>query len=138
MILDHENLMSYKQAITVTAVSTNVLDLGPANWAGYAGGVEGIPLIMAVDTAFTDVGSNATLQVDIQSSPVENFGSGVITHRSRTFTFAQLAQTGQRPADFAIAPDTQRYVRASYTVANGPFTAGNLTLGVAAAVQTNR
>lgn len=137
MILDHENLFSYKQAITVTAVSTNIVDLGPNHWAGASGNDKEIPLMLSIDEAFTDVGSDATLKVEIQSSNAEGFGSGVKTHFSRTFAFAELLQTGKLAQDMSIPVDTLRYVRANYTVASGPFTAGKITCGVTAGRQTN-
>lgn len=140
MILDKQNMMSYKQAITVTANSTNVIDLGPP-FQKASGDDDAIPLALYVDTPFTDAGSDATLNVALQSSPVENFGSGVIEHWNHTFVFGDMTNVG-KPGGLshmpAIPPDVQRYVRGVYTVASGPFTAGNLTFGVTASRQTNR
>lgn len=136
MLLDRENMMSYKQAITVSAVSTNVIDLGPPHHMGASGNDKEIPLLLAVDEVFDAVGA-ATLTVALQSSPVENFGSGVITHFSRVFTKAELIQNGRLELGMSLPVDVQRYVRANYTVTTGPMTAGKLTLGVTASRQTN-
>lgn len=136
MILDHENMLSYKQAITVTAVSTNVIDLGPPHWGGSSGHDKEIPLAMAVDEVFTAAGA-ATLRIQIQSSPVVGFGSAVRTHYDRTFALTELIQVGDIEHGASIPPDVQQYLRASYTVATGPMTAGKLTLGVTASRQTN-
>lgn len=137
MLIDKENLLSYKQAITDTAVSTNAIDLGPNMWAATSGNDREIPLFMHVDEAFLAAGA-ATLSITIQSSNVENFGSGVKTHELvGPIGKADLAQTKRMPLSLAIPPDALRYVRASYTVATGPFTAGKLTLGTTASRQTN-
>lgn len=136
MIIDHENLLSYKQAVTVTANSENVLDLGPPLHTG-ASGADEIPLFMHCDEAFLAAGAG-TLTVAIQSSPVENFGSAVVTHyTSPAIAKTELAQPKRMPLNMNLPPDVQRYVRATYTVGTGPFTAGKITLGVTGGRQTN-
>ena len=137
MLLDRENLLSYKKAITVTANSTDIIDLGPNHHMGYSGHDVPLPMMLAIDEPFTDVGSDATLRVQIQSSNAEAFGSGVITHHDRTFAFAEILQTGRMDLGLSLPPDVRRYVRAVYTVAAGPFTAGKLTLGLVASQQIN-
>ena len=137
MLLDKQNMLSYKQAITVTANSESVLDLGPPNHMGFAGNDREIPLVLAIDEAFTDAGSDATLQVQLKSATNEAISSGVRIHYDRTFTFAELLQVGKLEHGISLPPDVQRYVRATYTVASGPFTAGKITLGVTASRQTN-
>jgi hypothetical protein len=137
MIIDKENLLSYKQAITATANSDNVLDLGPNMWTGYSGSDCEIPMFLAVDEAFTAAGA-ATLTITLQSSNDVAFGSGVVTHyTSIAISKASLATVLKQPLGIALPPDVQRYVRATYTVATGPFTAGKLTFGVTASRQVN-
>lgn len=137
MLLDKQNLLSYKQAITATANSTNVIDLGPSAWWKASGNDQPIPVILSIDEAFADVSSDATLRIQLQSSTAEGMGSNLRTHYDRTFTFAELIQSGRLDHGISLPPDVQRYVRATYTVASGPFTAGKITLGVAASRQTN-
>lgn len=137
MILDKENMLSYKQAITVTAVSTNVIDLGANHWMGASGNDREIPVMIAIDEPFVDTGSDATLRIQLKSSNAEGLGSGVKIHYDRTFTFAELIQSGKLEHGISLPADVLRYVRADYTVANGPFTAGKITLGVTASRQTN-
>jgi len=139
MLIDKENLVSYKQAITVTAVSTDKVDLGPNHWMGYSGNDRDIPIFLAIDETFLATGA-ATLTIDIQSSNDEAFGSGVVTHS----TIGPFAKTDLVPADkdmvrhnLAIPAEVKRYLRANYTVATGPFTAGKITLGVTASRQIN-
>ena len=102
MLIDKENLLSYKQAITVTANSTNVIDLGPNHHMGYSGHDKPLPMLLAIDEAFVDSGSDATLQIQVQSSNAEAFGSGVQTHYDRTFAFAEILQTGRMDLGLAL------------------------------------
>lgn len=136
MILDKQNLLSYKQAITVSAASTNVIDLGPNMWNKASGDDRGMALGLFIDEVFLAAGA-ATLTIDIQSSNDSAFGSGVVTHQSITIPKANLATAKKMTQSLAIPPDAKRYVRANYTVATGPFTAGKLTLGNIASRQTN-
>lgn len=136
MLLDRQNLWSYQQAITVSAPSTDIVDLGPNHWAGASGDDRDIDVMIAVDQVFAAAGA-ATLQVDVQSSNDSAFGSGVKTHYSRVFQKAELIQSGKLDLGIDLPPDVLRYVRANYTVGTGPFTAGKLTMGVTASRQTN-
>lgn len=137
MILDKENMLSYKQAITITAVSTNVIDLGPNHWAKASGNDREIPLFIDINEPFTVAAGNPTLTIEIQSSNAEAFGSGVVTHHTLTLALADLITTKRLPLNLALPADVLRYVRANYTVASGPFTAGQLSIGVTASRQTN-
>lgn len=136
MIIDKENLLSYKQAITVTADSSSVLDLGAPMWTKTSGNDRDIDMFMSVDELFTAAGA-ATLTIDIKTSSTEDFSADVDTVWSKTIPKASLTTTGKQPLGIHIPPDTKRYVKAVYTVAMGPFTAGKLTIGVTASRQTN-
>ncbi len=135
-ILDRQNLLSWKQAITVSAASTDIIDLGPNMWSKSSGSDRDIPLGLFVDEAFIAAGA-ATLQVDIQSSNDKTFATGVVTHNGVNLPKANLVTTKKLPKSLNIPVDAKRYVRANYTVATGPFTAGKLTLGVVASQMTN-
>lgn len=139
MILDKENMFSYQQAITVTAASTNIIDLGPP-FNQASGNDKHIPVGIFVAEPFTDVGDDASMTIALQSATAENFASPR-THWSRVFTLADLTTVG-KPGGVSlmpnIPPDVRRYVRLNYTVADGPFTAGKLTAGVVASQQVNR
>lgn len=138
MIIDKQNLLSYKQAVTVTANSESVIDLGPPMWTGYAGSDKEIPMFMHCDEAFLAAGA-ATLTITIVSATDEAISANVKTHyTSIAIPKADLAQPKVMPLNINLPPDVQRYVRATYTVATGPFTAGKITLGVTAGRQINR
>ncbi len=137
MILDKQNMVSYKQAITASAVSADIIDLGPPMWTGFSGSDRDIDMFMSVDEPFVAAGA-ATLEVQIQSSPVENFSSGVVTHISTgAIPKANLTQTGKQSLGLHLPTDVQRYVRANYVVSTGPFTAGRITVGTTMSRQTN-
>lgn len=136
MILDMENMLSWKQAITTTANSTNVVDLGPNHWAKASGSDREIPLFIDINEAFTAADA-ATLNVKIQSSNAEGFGSGVVTHHSLDFALTDLTTVKRLPLSLALPADVLRYVRAVYTVGTGPMTAGQISIGVTASRQTN-
>lgn len=135
-ILDMQNMLSYKQAITTSAASTNVIDLGPNMWSKTSGNDRPMPLELFVAEAFAAAGA-ATLTIEIQSSNDSAFGSGIVSHGAITIAKADLITTKKLPKALDIPPDAKRYVRANYTVGTGPFTAGKVTLGVVASQFTN-
>ena len=123
MYMDKENLLSEGQAITATAVSTNVIDLG----ADRDIGPTNLRMRAQVVTEDFAAGGNGTLKVALQTSDVENFGSGVVTlHETGAIGKADLTN-GKVITDIAIPLGTKRYLRANYTVATGPMTAGAVT-----------
>lgn len=69
MILDKLLMFSEKQAVTASAASTDVIDLGPIDGTRRDIGV-GYPLefLATVDTTATAAGA-ATLNVQLQTSP---------------------------------------------------------------------
>jgi len=137
MIIDKQNLMSYKQVLTVTANSTDVIDLGPPLHTGASGNGGEIPIFMHVDAAFTAAGA-ATLVVEIKSSTDEARSQNVKTHAATgVIAKTDLAQPKRMPLNLILPADVQRYVWAVYTVATGPFLTGTITLGVTAGRQTN-
>ena len=137
MILDRQNLMSFNQAITASAVSTDVIDLGPEMWAGNAGADREIPIELVVTETFTSAGAT-TLQIELQFSTTEGFGTIVKHKLTDVIPKASLVVGANLGKMLAIPPDTKRYVRLNYVVATGPFTAGKITAGVTSSRQTNR
>jgi hypothetical protein len=138
MIFDKTNLLSDAQAITVTAVSTNVIDLGPIK-SGIVrdiGKGKPIPLLIQVIEQFT-AGGAGTLTVALQVDNDEAFGSPKTVWTSAAFALATL-----KPG-FVVTPEwiprgtDERYMRLSYTVGTGPMTAGKVTAGVTMGNQSN-
>lgn len=131
MIFDKQSLLSNAQAITVTAASTNVIDLGPiaTGITRDIGKGTDIPLLIQVVEKFTAAGA-ATLTIDLQTDSVENFASPKTVWTSGAIAVADLV-AGKVVIPEAIQRGTdERYLRLNYTVATGPMTAGKIVAGV--------
>ena len=122
MIMDSLLLFSDKQAITTTANSTNVIDLGVDRDIKKG---EDLELLLAVTTAFAAAGA-ATLTATVQTDDNEAFSSPTVLATSAAIPVADLV-AGAQPFPISVPGVTQRYLRLVYTVATGPFTAGNMT-----------
>jgi hypothetical protein len=132
MIIDAENELGAAQAITTTAASTNYLDRGAAGDLGVS---EGLIAVFTVTEAFEASGA-ATLQAALQKDDNSSFTSPVIVLETTTIGKATLV-TGYQ-FHLPIPPGTdERYLRANYTVATGPFTAGKLSCQIVKGLQKN-
>ena len=128
MILDTNMLFSDAQAITVTAVSTNVIDLGADRDLGVTSNLD---LIALVGTAFLAAGA-ATLQMVLQTDDNLAFSSPVTLVDTGAIPKATLV-AGYDALKLRLPQVTERYLRVSYTVATGPMTAGTLTAAISPA-----
>ena len=141
MIFDRTLLFSNAQAITATAASTDIVDLMTTG-AAYGhdaalvrdlGTGQGIPLlIQAVEDFNTLTSLTVTVQVD------DNSGfSSAKDVMSTTIALANL-KAGRTFAITVIPPGAnERYMRINYTVTGSNPSAGKITAGVVAGVQTN-
>lgn len=130
MFLDKQNQFSAAQAVTVTASSTNVIDLGPKSAAGNAVGANGgEEILFNIDTAFTAAGA-ATLTISVRSSDSSNMSSPTIHTVSDALPVASLTAASRVAFLPKIPANAKRYVDINYTVATGPFTAGAITATV--------
>jgi hypothetical protein len=139
MIVDANNIFSDSQAITATAASTNVLDLGaagtpfgaPAAVDQDVGKGNQIPIALNVTQAFNNLTS---LAVALQKSADNSTWVEVAT---RTYLLAELG-IGQLsfPAQVPVGSDA-RYLRFNYTVAGTAPTTGKIFAGIVAARQSN-
>lgn len=138
MIFDQQTLLSDAQAITATAVSTNVIDLGPIKTGIVRdiGKGKQIPLLIQVTEQFTAAGAG-TLTVSLQVDDNEAFSSAKTVWTSPALALATL-----KPG-FIVIPEyiprgtDERYMRLNYVVATGPMTAGKVTAGVTMGNQSN-
>ena len=124
MILDNENLFSQRQAITVSDVSTNDIDLGVNRDIGKG---EPLELLFVAEETFT--AQAATLTISFLTDDDAAFGSPTVLATSGAIPVAQL-ESGEQVFGIRVPRVTQRYLRCDYAVANGPFTAGTLTAGI--------
>jgi hypothetical protein len=124
MILDKQALFSDQQAITATAASTNVIDLGghllDAGWGNS------IPLLFQVTQDFNTLTS---LTVALQASDDPAFGSSA-TVFSEVVPLSRL-KAGARISQKVIPYNTVgRYLRLYYTVTGTAPVAGKVTAGI--------
>ena len=140
MILDSLLMFSTPaspQAVTVTAASTNIIDLLNPRDMGI-GDDPALKLAIYITTAFTAAGA-ATLQVQFQGAP--DNGSGLpgtyVTYaESATYAVADLS-VGRKllpidvpHRDLTLTTTFPRFYRLNYIVATGPMTAGALVAGI--------
>lgn len=142
MITDATTLFSDSQAITATAASTNVIDLGATGTPSGSsvalsrdiGKSAEIPLLLEVTEAFNNLTS---LAIAVQVATDAAFTTPVEV-ATRTYLLAELT-LGKRlgfPAEFPEGTNL-RYVRMRYTVTGTAPTTGKIWAGVVAARQTS-
>jgi len=121
-ILDKFLQYSDKQAVTATAVSTNVVDAGatknPAIGRDLGAGTP-LFLFLSVSQTFTAAGA-ATLVATLQDSADNSSWADVAS--IGPLSLAQLTAGTSKWVGLPIP--TRRYTRVNYTVATGPMTAG--------------
>jgi hypothetical protein len=133
-IMDNLLTVSSNQAVTITAVSANTIDLLQNRDIGG-----GVPLFMlfTITAAMLAAGA-ATVQFDVVTSAATDLSSSTIIGSSGPIPKANLTLGAQIAV--ALQPVTglgQRYLGANYTVATGPLTAGTVTAGIVRNVPTN-
>ncbi|MFA5965291.1 MAG: Bbp16 family capsid cement protein [Sphingomonas sp.] len=143
MIFDSTSLFSSAQAITASAASSNVIDLGqPGTVFGAAaplardiGRGEEVPIGLRVVESFNNLTS---LTVTVETDDNAGFTSPTAVFTSIAYPLADLASGARHllPDEIPVGVN-ERYVRLKYTVAGTAPTTGRITAGIVAAVQTN-
>lgn len=114
MLLDKQLEFSDSQAVTTTAISTNVVDLGPTNTLKDIGGPEAVYLIIQTDVAVTGATSVA---FSLESSSTANLATTPTVHYS-----SAAIPVASLPASISVAVAPlpagayQRYMGIRYTV----------------------
>jgi hypothetical protein len=141
MIFDAQSRFSNAQAITATAASTDVIDLGAAGIPyGHTAalrrdlGVHQIPLHIQVVENFATLTS---LVVSVQTDDNSSFSSATTILASQAIPVASLVAGYVFNIDDLPLQTSERYVRLNYTVAGSNATAGKITGGIVAASQRN-
>lgn len=127
MIMDGQLLFDSAAAITATANSTNVIDLSQARDLGIGDG-PALKVNCQVVTTFQSAGAT-TLNIQVQGS-TDNSSYSVMAQTDAIPKAALVAGAGAFNIDLPRPQPGQavpRYLRVVYTVATGPFTAGNMT-----------
>lgn len=132
MYIDSQQKLSDAQAVTASAASTNVIDLGAKGI-----GDTDQDIIIAVTETATASGA-ATVTFSVQASDAEAFGSGVETIASTGAIGKADLVAGQEILKLRISHIGKRYLRVYYTVATGPLTAGKFTAAMVNNAQTNK
>ncbi|MGB0943133.1 MAG: Bbp16 family capsid cement protein [Marinomonas sp.] len=105
MILDSAQEFSGGQAVTASAVSTNIIDLGVDRDIG-----KGEPMAIVVSSSVAAGGTNPTLQVELQTDSVEGMGSLTTIATSEQVAGMEAGQTIVVP----LGMTNERYLRLRY------------------------
>lgn len=129
--------LSSAQAVTASAVSANVIDLGLARDASAG---EPLYIAITVDQTATAAGA-ATVNFQAISSASANLSSPTILAQTGAIPKADLA-SGRAPIALLVPRHVltaqllgQRYLGLQFTVSTGPLTAGQFTVNVVHDVQ---
>lgn len=124
MRLDKLLMFSEAQEVTVTADSTNILDLlDQGDDLSRT-----LNLFCRVGTAVTADGA-ATVTVSVQTCDTAD-GSYTTLYTTAAIGKASLTAGADAIAPMALPTGLKRYVKLVYTVATGPLTAGTFTAGI--------
>lgn len=134
MLFSKQQMFSEQQAITVTAVSTNVIDTLAGQVPIHSlGAVEknlgkGTPICMSARVT-EDFDLLTSLTVDLEVDDNEGFASAKVV-RSQVVLLADLV-TG-KDLDFRYVPKgtDERYMRMNYTVTGTTATTGKIDAGI--------
>ena len=121
MILDEQNLFSDNQAITATAASTNVLNLGVREIAF------GTPVELFVQIT-EDFNNLTSLKITVQTSATENFSTAVDLI-DQTILLANLKKGTVSSLKF-LPKSNLGYMRLYYTVTGTAPSTGKILAGV--------
>lgn len=141
MIFSAQQLFSDDQAVTATAISENVIDLGvPGTPYGAAAalpqdigkGVE-IPILVQVTTAFNTLTS---LTITVEVSAAAGLTSPVVL-ASEVVLLAALIAGKQMHMRVVPNDASLRYMGVRYTVGGSDPTLGNITAGITMGNQNN-
>lgn len=128
MYLDYENLFSNDQAITATAVSENVVALGPE-----AGDGAGRKVVVAVTADFATL---TGLQIVLQTDDVEAMSGATDVLTTEVFPAAELV-AGKLIEIPVPSMVMEAYARLNFVVSGPAATAGTVKAGIVLDTQTN-
>ena len=141
MILSAEQLFSDDQAVTATAISTNVIDLGVAGTPyGAAAALnqdvgKGAPIPILVQVT-ADFNTLTSLTVTVETSANSDLSSSTVL-ATESILLADLVAGKQMFNQVVPNGADQRYLGVRYTVVGTPPTLGNITAGITMGNQTN-
>jgi hypothetical protein len=151
MYVDQQLEFSDAQAVTATAISTNVYDLFSMGvGAGTTdvspntridiGAGEDVYLVVNTAVLATDSGSDATLTVSFETADDVTLTTNVqVVYATSALAFAAFSPAGTNLVKIKLPSFAyRRYVGVRYTVAAGPLTAGAFDAFLTNTVDANR
>jgi hypothetical protein len=142
MFIDSKELLSDEQALTATAISTNVINLLPSGGSINAGDTGGpianttvnigaghpLYLYIWVHTVLDSAGEAATLTASLESSADTSNGTPAVHWTSGSIAEATLATGYWVAKGIAIPPGSyKKYLCVNYTVGTENFTSGKVS-----------
>ena len=124
MLIDRQNLMSDAQAVTVTAFSTDSIDLGNLSVLRNVGR-EGLRAIITCSETALAAGA-ATVDFQIGTAD-DAAGTNFTPHAGVTGVGKAAITAGSVQLDVPLPDTTKRFLMARYTVGTGPLTAGKFS-----------
>ena len=122
MIYDKLLTFGTDQAVTSTAASTDIVDLGATRDIGNG---EPLELVILCTESATASGS-ATVTFTFETDDNSSFSSAAVLAGTSAIGKASLT-AGTEVLRVKVPLDVERYLRCNYTVATGPLTAGKFT-----------
>jgi hypothetical protein len=130
MIIDKALQVSNEQAVTSSAASTDVIDTGQVT--SDLGATGQLALVITTDEAATASGA-ATVTFSLQDSADNSSFADVAV----TVAIGKATLVAGYQHVIPLPTRLRRYIRAYYTVATGPLTAGKFSAQIVAGFQQN-
>lgn len=146
MYIDTQARFAVLQAVTASAISQDVIDLGavttggagtPFNAVQDIGIGEVINLVVNIGTAFSG-GAATSMTITLESATDVGLTTGVTVHQSVNFTTAQLTANTQRLVSFIPSAPFARFIGLRFAPQGGSYAAGTISAYVVLDVQANR
>lgn len=133
MMYDKLNTFGTDQAVTATAASTDIIDLGATRDLGNGEPLELV--ILCTETAVS--GGSSTVTFDLQTDDNSSFSSAATIASSGAIAKASIT-AGTELLRVKVPLNVERYLRIYYTVATADLTSGKFTAFLAHDRQANR
>lgn len=127
MILDSSLQLCLAQAVTATALSSNVIDIGSARNIGAG---EDLYLYIQTNIAAT-AGGNATVNFQLQTSTASAMNNPVTLLDSGAIPIASLGGNSCLKLKLPTSQAFQEFLGLNFLVTNGPLTAGAFSAWIA-------
>jgi len=132
MILDKQNLFSDDQALTTSAASTNLIDMGSDDSSVPTPNLKDAELFCMVNVAFV---GGTSVKVSLQTDDNTDFSSAVTLYNTEAVVTASLVAGYKFIMPRLPETGVEQYIRLYYTIV-GTYTAGKVTAGFVEALQT--